>query len=183
MLGWKKERGRGEKKILSTLPFSPRPLPRSLWLAPFHPLFWSFNMALSRQKHPCAQRKHLLWRLTAFTKIRFSLECSDGVEILKYYSPTAMFYYARPTVPQFSSQSILKCKWVKRVLPLSRTPTVPEKLILSGYTTSAAPVWWVTSVLNMEQGTLVLLQLCSPAVNVRIYYANQTTGELREQFC
>ena len=46
---------------------SPRPLPqppppRSLWLAPF-PLFWSFNMALSRAKHSCAQRKRMHCRL------------------------------------------------------------------------------------------------------------------------
>ena len=42
----------------------------------------------------------------------------------------------------------------------SRNLTVPEKLILRGYTTSAAPVLQVTSAL-IEQGILVLLQLMS----------------------
>ena len=64
----------------------------------------------------------------------------------------------------------------------SRNLTVPEKLILRGYTTTAAPVLQVTSAL-IEQGILVLLQLCTPAVDVRIYYANQTTGGPWEQFC
>ena len=40
----------------------PRP-PRSLWLAPFPPLFGSFNMALSREKHSRTRRKRLHCRL------------------------------------------------------------------------------------------------------------------------
>ena len=59
----------------------------------------------------------------------------------------------------------------------SRNLTVPEKVILRGHTTSAAPFLQVTSAF-IQQGILVLLQLCTPAVDVTIYYANQTTGIL-----
>ena len=59
----------------------------------------------------------------------------------------------------------------------SRNLTVPEKVILRGHTASAAPFLQVTSAF-IQQGILVLLQLCTPAVDVTIYYANQTTGIL-----
>ena len=97
-----------------------------------------------------------------------------------------MFYYARPAVPQFSSQWILKkCKWVKRVLLQSRNLTVPEKVILRGHTTSAAPFLQVTSAF-IQQGLLVLLQLCTPAVDVTLFImqirqlaSSQTQGQIK----
>ena len=50
------------KSLFSLL--SPRPLPRSPWLAPFPPLFGSFNMALSQWKpFARARRKRLHCRL------------------------------------------------------------------------------------------------------------------------
>ena len=69
-------------------------------------------------------------------------------------------------------------------IQVSKSPAVPEKWILSGYPTNASAVLhpWsqcqVTSVL-LERDILVPQQSCTPAVDVRIYYANWT---LQEQF-
>ena len=52
--------------MLRRLP-SARSLPRSLWLAPF-PLFWSFNVSLSRAKHLRVQRKRMHCRLVLYEK-------------------------------------------------------------------------------------------------------------------
>ena len=73
------------------------------------------------------------------------------------------------------------------LLRQSSNPRVAKKKILSGYTTSATAVpfsrsrFQVTSML-IEQGILVLPHSRTPTVDVRISFANRTTGGLRQQF-
>ena len=53
------------RRLASLDPLSPPPS-RSLWLAPFPPLFVSFNMALCEQKHSRAQKKRLHCRIASY---------------------------------------------------------------------------------------------------------------------